>query len=75
MNTLSAPVPATPWWKLPIVWLVVGGPTLVVLASFVTLGLAISHPDPVLDTSATAQNGRAAQPAIQARNHAATPAR
>jgi len=75
MNTPSAPAPATPWWKLPIVWLVIGGPSLVVVASFVTLGLAISHPDPVLDTHVAAQNDRGAQPAIQARNHAATPAR
>lgn len=74
MNTLTVSAQTTPWWKLPIVWLVIGGPALVVVASFVTLALAIRHPDPVLDTAA-ASSSRAVQPAIQARNHAATPAR
>ncbi len=70
MNTNSSTV----WWRLPIVWLVIGGPALVVVASFVTLALAIRHPDPVLNTSsAAADGGRSAQPAMQARNHAATP--
>lgn len=69
-----APAPApVPWWRLPIVWMVIGGPALVVVASFVTLTLAIRYPDPVLSTAATA--APSAQPAVQARNHAATPAR
>ena len=75
MSTAVVPAPAV-WWRLPIVWLVIGGPALVVVASFVTLTLAIRHPDPVLNTrSATVEGGRAAQPAMQARNHAATPVR
>jgi hypothetical protein len=53
--------------------MVIGGPALVVVASFVTLGLAIRHPDPVLSTAAGADKSE--QPAIQARNHAATPGR
>jgi hypothetical protein len=61
-----------PWWRLPIVWLVIGGPLAVVVASFFTLALAIRYPDPVLSTSAKASTADA--PAIQARNHAATPA-
>lgn len=61
------------WWRLPIVWLVIGGPALVVVASFVTLTLAIQHPDPVISTSASAE--RSEQPAVQARNHAASPDR
>jgi hypothetical protein len=61
----------TPWWRLPIVWLVIGGPTLVVVASFVTLGLALSHPDPVL--SAPPALSASEVPAMQGRNHAATP--
>lgn len=64
---------ATPWWRLPIVWLVIGGPLVVIVASFVTLGLAIRYPDPVLKTSAAATP--ADTPAVQARNHAATPPR
>jgi hypothetical protein len=62
-----------PWWKLPIVWMVIGGPALVVVASFVTLALAIIYPDPVLDAPLRA--GKAEQPAMQARNHAATQGR
>ncbi len=61
-----------PWWRLPIVWMVIGGPVLVVVASFVTLTLAIRHPDPVLETRASTA---AEQPAVQGRNHAATPDR
>ncbi len=59
------------WWRLPIVWMVLSGPAIVVVASFVTLFLAIRYPDPVLQPPVAAT---AAQlPAIQARNHAATP--
>lgn len=61
------------WWKLPIVWLVIGGPAAVVVASFVTLALAIRHPDPVQATEAAVE--QAQQPAMQARNHAAAPQR
>ena len=76
-----APNPATPvqpeptiaWWRLPIVWLVIGGPSVVVVASFITLALAIQNPDPVLATPAA--KSKAEQPAVQGRNHAATPGR
>lgn len=61
-----------PWWKYKMVWLVIGGPLIVVVASFVTLGLAIRYPDPVLDTTATASPDAAHLPAMQGRNHAAT---
>lgn len=63
----------TAWWRLPIVWMVIGGPALVVLASFVTLALAINNPDPVLATPLA--RTQAEQPAVQGRNHAATPTR
>ena len=53
-NPTSAPDRETiAWWRLPIVWMVIGGPAIVVVASFVTLTLAIRHPDPVYDTRAT----------------------
>jgi hypothetical protein len=60
------------WWRLPIVWLVIGGPAVVVVASFATLALAILNPDPVILAT---PSDRAAVPAIQARNHAASPQR
>ncbi|MDO5288566.1 MAG: nitrogen fixation protein FixH [Pseudomonadota bacterium] len=62
-------------------WMVVGGPLIVVVAGFVTLYLAIRTPDPVYTDSRPApaaaaapeQPGTAAlAPAMQARNHAAT---
>jgi hypothetical protein len=67
-----------------MVWLVVGGPATVVVASFLTLALAIKHPDPPLDLHPTAQQAaddaepadvRAKSgdmPALIGRNHAAT---
>ena len=73
-----------PWWKFRHVWLVVAGPAVVVLASFVTLYLAVAFPDPVvsedyyrqgieinksLDLKAAAATYA---PAAQGRNHAAT---
>ena len=67
------PEPTIPWWRLPIVWLVIGGPSVVVVASFITLALAIQNPDPVL-TSPAVKN-KSEQPAVQGRNHAATPGR
>jgi hypothetical protein len=52
-------------------WMVVGGPLTVVVAGFATLGIAIAYPDPVIVTPAT--GNVADQPAVQGRNHAASP--
>jgi len=60
-----------PWWRLPIVWMVIGGPAVVVVASFATLGLALTHPDPVISAPSSASGSDL--PAVQGRNHAATP--
>jgi hypothetical protein len=62
-----------PWWRVKMVWLVVGGPLAVVTASFVTLGIAITHPDPVLAPPPV--KNVADTPAVEARNHAASPQR
>lgn len=62
-----------PWWRERFMWMVVGGPLAVVIAGFVTLALAILNPDPVITTGA--KPGQPDVPAVQARNHAATPAR
>ena len=75
--TQSHTPPATdnpPWWKLPIVWLVIAGPAAVVVASLFTVGIAIKHVDPVLDTSKGQVRSQVEAPAVQARNHAASPA-
>lgn len=62
-----------------MVWLVIGGPLVVVVASVITAVIAIRGADPVLDRTAdgvesqtSAQRGDLT-PAVQARNHAATP--
>lgn len=72
-----------PWWKHGHVWMIIGGPAIVVVASFATLVLAIRTPDPVvasdyyrrgLEINKTLTAGEnALAPAMQARNHAATP--
>jgi uncharacterized protein len=71
VNRNQHPEKGKPWWKYPIVWLVVGGPLVVVIASIVTAGLAIKHVDPVLDTSDKKIQNPSELPAIKARNHAA----
>jgi len=70
MSPTQAQRQPRPWWRFPIMWLVVGGPAAVVVAGLVTAGIAVRYADPVLDTRADHQ---AEQPAIQGRNHAATP--
>jgi uncharacterized protein len=83
MANMSSPTPeAQPWWRFGHVWLVVAGPAVVVVASFFTLYLAVSRPDPVLDENyyrkglelnrELAKNPASLAPALQARNHAAT---
>ena len=72
MTPLSqAPVSQPPWWKLPIVWMVLGGPLAVVVASLFTVGIAVRNVDPVLDTSKTEVTSPNELPAVKARNHAA----
>jgi uncharacterized protein len=56
-----------PWWREPIMWLVVGGPAAVVVAGVATAAIAMHGADPVIKSDA------AKPPAVQARNHAATP--
>jgi hypothetical protein len=62
--------------------MVVGGPAVVVVASFATLYLAITRPDPVVDgdyyrkgseiNKTLSDNASSVAPAQSARNHAAT---
>lgn len=91
MNPSSSPAaqaPSVAWWRVPQMWLVVGGPLIVVLASLALVYIAVTHADPVLDKAAFERDRAAAsalqgqarnealiqlQPAHQARNHAASP--
>ncbi len=71
-----------PWWKFGHMWMVVAGPAVVVVASFVTLFLALRYPDPVVSedyyrqgieiNKSLANPSGSLAPAVQARNHAAT---
>ena len=65
------PDASAPWWRFGHVWLVIAGPAVVVVASFVTLYLALNSPNTVLDETVHARDASQA-PAMQARNHAAT---
>ena len=38
-----------PWWAYPHLWMVLGGPAVVVVASLVTVYVAMTHQDPVID--------------------------
>jgi uncharacterized protein len=68
------------WWRLPIVWLVIAGPLVVVGASLVTAWLAIQGADPIVPqvphAREVARGGakeRSAAPAQQGRNYVSTP--
>ena len=67
--------PVMPWWRVRMLWLVVGGPALVVAASFATLVLAVRGGDVPLREEASVQQQPGYVPATQARNHAAAPRR
>ena len=73
-----------PWWSYGHVWLVLSGPLLVVLASIVSAVVAFQGNDTVMQRrdeseiaalrAMQADRDRSLAPAVQARNHAATPA-
>lgn len=73
---------AQPWWRFGHVWLLIAGPVAVVIAGFITLYLALSRPDPVVDADYYRKGVEinktldavpaSLAPAVQARNHAAT---
>ena len=77
-DTPGSAVPAPPWWRVGMVWLVVGGPAVVVVASLGTAVVAYRGADEVLVNTASAREvpvrPTAETPALTARNHAATAA-
>lgn len=63
----SAEAPAArAWWSYPHVWLLIAGPAAVVVAGVITAVIAVRGADTVV-------NDRTFTPAVQGRNHAATP--
>lgn len=75
-NALRKPKEGQPWWRFGLVWMVVGGPAVVVVAGLVTFYIAASNPDPVLQVTPRSamqeRQGITHAPAMQGRNHAAT---
>ena len=72
----SVPAPALPWWRFGMVWLVLGGPAVVVVASLATAVVAYVGADEVLVNTPSARvlpvQPTSETPALTARNHAAT---
>lgn len=75
---------SAPWWKHGFVWMIIAGPAIVVVAGFVTLYLAMSRPNEIVnddsyqsprqtDQSIEMRRKESSQaPAMLGRNHAAT---
>ena len=73
-----------PWWTHGLVWLVIAGPAVVVVAGIATLVIALRHPEHLvaedhdrqgieIHKTLDAERSKALLPALQGRNHAATP--
>ncbi|MGZ5184355.1 MAG: nitrogen fixation protein FixH [Caldimonas sp.] len=81
VTSRPAAVAAAPWWRFAMVWFVLAGPAVVVVAALATATVAFRNADTVVVEAAPHAAGDAARlsgattPALQARNHAATPAR
>lgn len=78
--------PCAPWWRHGHVWLLIAGPAAVIVAGAATIVLAVRSPDPVvaqdyyrrgieINRTLAAAKDKTLLPAMQGRNHAATPAR
>jgi len=71
-----------PWWRYGHVWMVIAGPAVVVVASFITIYIAVVGQDPVVDVDyyrkgiainqTLSDNPASLAPSKDARNHAAT---
>ncbi|MEW6706105.1 MAG: hypothetical protein AB1430_14765 [Pseudomonadota bacterium] len=71
--------PQLPWWRVKMLWLVLGGPAAVVVAGVVTTVIAVNGSDPVVSVPAVAPQAAdtaelSTAPALQARNHVAAAA-
>ncbi|TFY96537.1 FixH family protein [Ramlibacter rhizophilus] len=76
---------AAPWWHHGHVWLVIAGPVTVILAGIATVVIAVRQPDPLvaedyyrrgieINKTLAEEGAKALLPALQGRNHAASPA-
>ncbi|MGI9153261.1 MAG: nitrogen fixation protein FixH [Rubrivivax sp.] len=69
-NPSPSAAPASPWWRVGMVWLVLAGPAAVVVAGIVTAVIAVRGAEPVLTSQESTKFSD--RPAVQGRNHAAT---
>ncbi|MCZ8255272.1 MAG: nitrogen fixation protein FixH [Polaromonas sp.] len=80
---ISDSLQPAPWWRHGHVWLVISGPAVVVVAGFITVFIAVRYPDAVIGGQEPTRTvrakvplqprDRALAPALEGRNHAATP--
>jgi len=70
MTNTSITEPSQPWWRYPMVWLMISGPLIVVVAGILTVVIAYHHIDPVLETY-NAPHQPEHLPAVSGRNLAA----
>ncbi len=72
------PDPSPAWWRVGMVWMVLGGPAVVVVAAIATAVVAYRGADEVLVEAPSARHApvrpTGQTPALTARNHAATAA-
>lgn len=64
-----------PWWKEPLMWLVIGGPLVVVVAGLSTVWIAMRSADTVLPRHQMQAQSTQELPAMQGRNHVADPSK
>ena len=85
MNAETTQRSDQPWWRHGFVWLVVAGPVVVIVAGIVTVLLAVRTPDPLvaddyyrrgieINRTLAERQAKELLPAMQGRNHAASPA-
>ena len=76
MQTQLQSPAVVPWWRVGVMWLVVGGLGVVVAGSLARAYTAVSGADIVVTESMPTgrpTGTQATTPAMQGRNHAATP--
>lgn len=76
MQTQIQSVAVVPWWRVGVMWFVVGGLGIVVAGSFALGFTAVRGADIVVTESLPTGRPTGTQantPAMQGRNHAATP--
>ena len=67
---LSPHAPEAPWYRHPLVWLVIGLPASAIVAGLVTLAIAITYADSTVDDN-WYRDGKAINRSLEAENRAA----